>query len=122
MRALLLHNPTAGSGQHSADKLLGHLADAGFDVRYISTDDDDYKAALAESDAEIVIVAGGDGTVGKIARNIANRKMRLAILPIGTANNVARSLAIKGEIAALIANLKDAPERRLDVGCVSGPW
>ena len=63
MRALLMHNPTAGSGRHTRDELLGHLGAAGFSTRYVSTDDDDYKAALAEGDVEIVIVAGGDGTV-----------------------------------------------------------
>jgi len=122
MRALLMHNPTAGSGRHKRDELLGHLEAAGFSTRYVSTDDDDYKAALAEADAEIVIVAGGDGTVAKIARHMPNRKVRLAVLPIGTANNVARSLAIEGEVAELIAKLPDAPESRLDVGCVTGPW
>jgi diacylglycerol kinase (ATP) len=122
MRALLMHNPTAGSGHHSREELLGHLDAAGFSTRYISTDDDDYKTALAEGDAEIVIVAGGDGTVGKIARNIPNRKVTMAILPLGTANNVARSLGIKGEPEALIRGLRDAPSKILDVGCATGPW
>ena len=122
MRALLMHNPTAGSGRHTREALLSHLDAAGFSTRYVSTDDDDYKAALAEGDTELVIVAGGDGTVAKIARHMPNRKTRLAILPIGTANNIARNLAIEGDVAALIAKLPDAPESRLDVGCVSGPW
>ncbi len=122
MRALLMHNPTAGSGHHSREELLGHLDAAGFSTRYISTDDDDYKSALAEGDAEIVIVAGGDGTIGKIARNIPNREVAMAILPLGTANNVARSLGIKGKPEALIPGLQDAPNKILDVGCATGPW
>lgn len=122
MRALLIHNPTAGSGRYTRDELLGHLDKAGFTTRYVTIEGEAYKDALAEGDAEIVIVAGGDGTVAKIARNMPNRKMLLFILPVGTANNVARSLAIEGEIAALVANFQGAPERRLNVGCVSGPW
>jgi diacylglycerol kinase family enzyme len=122
MRALLIHNPSAGSGRYAREELLGHLDKAGFSTRYITADNDAYKDALAESDVEIVIVAGGDGTVAKIARNMPNRKMRLAILPTGTANNVARNLSIAGELQELIPRLRDAPERRLDVGCASGPW
>lgn len=122
MRALLVHNPTAGSGRHTREALLGHLDKTSFTTRYVSAKDDTYKDILAEGEIDLVIVAGGDGTVAKIARNMPNRKMRLAVLPTGTANNVARSLAIEGEIEALISKLQNAPETRLDVGCVSGPW
>lgn len=122
MRALLIHNPMAGSGRYTREKLLGHLDKAGITTRYLTADDDAYKDALVEGDVDLVIVAGGDGTVAKIARNMPNRRMRFTVLPVGTANNVARSLAIEGDVAALIAKLEDAPERRLDVGCVAGPW
>lgn len=122
MRALLLHNPTAGSGRHTREKLLELLDASGFSSRYVPTDDDAYKDVLAESDADILIIAGGDGTVAKVARHIPNRKVPVAILPTGTANNVARNLGIEGEVGALIAALKDAPERRLNIGCATGPW
>ena len=122
MRALLVHNPTAGSGQPDRDALLSHLDRAGFSARYFSSKEDDYKDALAEPDADIVIVAGGDGTVGKIARGTFNRATPLAILPLGTANNVARSLGIEGELEALVAGLADASIERLDVACATGPW
>ena len=122
MRALLVHNPTAGSGHPDRDALLGHLDRAGFSARYFSSKDDDYKDALAETDVDIVIVAGGDGTVGKIARGPFNRATPLAILPLGTANNVARSLGIEGELEALVARLADASVKRLDVACATGPW
>lgn len=122
MRALLVHNPSAGSGHPSRDELLRLLDDAGFATRYFTSKDDLYKEALARGDAELVIVTGGDGTVAKVARNIPDRKIPLAILPLGTANNVARSLEIKGEIERLARKLRGAPLKRLDVGCAAGPW
>jgi diacylglycerol kinase (ATP) len=122
MHALLLHNPEAGSGRYSCEEIRLDLEAAGFSTRCMSIDDDAFKAALAEGDMEIVIVAGGDGTIAKVVRHLPNRKVRLAVLPTGTANNVARSLAIKGAVPALIANLREAPEQRLDVGSASGPW
>lgn len=122
MRALLIHNPTAGSGQPSGEKLLNILDEAGFSTRYFSSNNDDYKKSLGRDDFDIVIVAGGDGTVGKVARNIPDRKILVSILPIGTANNVARSLEIKGDIEALARNLHDASIKRLDIGSATGPW
>jgi diacylglycerol kinase family enzyme len=122
MRALLVHNPTSGSGRPTAESLLAILDGAGFSTHYHSSKDDDYKECLARGGAEIVIVAGGDGTVGKAARYISDRKVLVAILPLGTANNVARSLKIEGEIETLVRNLHGAKVKRLDVGSATGPW
>ncbi len=122
MRAFLLHNPSAGSGSHTREELLNALERAGFFTRYFSTKNDDYKEALAGGSVELIVIVGGDGTVGKIARNIPDRTVAVAILPGGTANNVARSLDIKGDILGLIEKLKEAPRKRLDIGCATGPW
>ena len=122
MRALLVHNPSAGSGHPDRDELLGLLEHAGFSARYFSSKDDDFKGALTQGDAEIVIVAGGDGTVSKVARTMPDRTIPLAILPLGTANNVARSLKIAGDIETLAGRLRGASLAPLDVGCAAGPW
>lgn len=122
MRALLVYNPTSGSERHSREKLLAHLGDAGYSTRDFSSKEDAYKAALADGDADIVIIGGGDGTVGKVVRRLSDRTIPVAILPLGTANNVARNLGIAGEMEALVPRLQDAPTKRLDIGCASGPW
>jgi diacylglycerol kinase (ATP) len=121
MRALLVHNPTAGSTRPSGDDLLALLDAAGFSTTYRSSKQIDFKAALAQP-ADIVIVAGGDGTVAKIVRNLPDRKTLVAILPIGTANNIARCLEIFGDAEALAKNLRGAPVKRLDIGVAHGPW
>ena len=94
MRALLVHNPKAGSGRPSGDELLAALDAAGFSTTYCSTKTGDVDQALAQP-ADIVIVAGGDGTVAKIARSLNDRKTLVAILPFGTANNIAAVSASK---------------------------
>ena len=121
MRALLVHNPKAGSARPSGDELLAALDAAGFSTTYCSTKTEDVDQALAQP-ADIVIVAGGDGTVAKIARSLNDRKTLVAILPFGTANNIARCLGIAGEPGALIKALRDAPVERLDIGLAVGPW
>jgi diacylglycerol kinase (ATP) len=96
------------------------LASAGFSPEYQSSKTG-YKKALRKK-WDLVVVAGGDGTVTKVARALDCNEKLLAILPIGTANNVARALGLNGEIAALISGLQNAKLVRLDVGLAHGPW
>jgi diacylglycerol kinase family enzyme len=120
MRTLLLHNPTAGEGRPSGEELMDLLASAGFSAEYQSTKDG-YKKALRKK-WDLVIVAGGDGTVTKVARALDGHDKLLAILPIGTANNVARAIGLNGKIHTLISGLPNAKPMPLDVGLAQGPW
>ena len=121
MRATLIHNPTAGSAQPSAETLMGWLRAAGYDVRYASSKRKAYADAL-EDPGDLVVAAGGDGTVTKVARRLVGQDVPLAILPIGTANNIATTLGISGAPDAIIRALPTAQRRWLDVGTARGPW
>jgi diacylglycerol kinase (ATP) len=120
-KTLLLHNPTAGAQRPSADKLMDAVAQAGFEPVYFSTKDDQHKTALQKS-WDLVIVAGGDGTVGRLARGLKDRSIPVAILPTGTANNIARSLGIVDDPETLLAGIAHAPIKLLDIGVAKGPW
>jgi diacylglycerol kinase (ATP) len=120
MRTLLLHNPAAGASHPSADELLRLLKSAGFRPKYRSVKDD-YKRTLRKG-WDLVIVAGGDGTVARAARRLRKRNIPLAILPLGTANNIARALGISGDLQEIISNLHSARPKRLDIGVARGPW
>jgi diacylglycerol kinase family enzyme len=120
VRTLLLHNRTAGASYPNADDLVRQLKRAGFRPKYQSSKDD-YKQTLRKR-WDLVIVAGGDGTVARVARRLRNREIPLAILPIGTANNIARALGLDGDIETLISHLRTAKPKRLDIGVARGPW
>jgi diacylglycerol kinase (ATP) len=115
----LVHNPTSGGGQDT-DELVKLLTDAGHEVRHRSSKKD--WEALLQDPGDLVVAAGGDGTVRKVALAGAERGVRLAILPIGTANNIAKTLGMLGEARELVESWDDgtAPERRLDLGEVVG--
>jgi len=83
------------------------------------------KDAAAESpgaDVDLIAAAGGDGTVKRGASVAAATGIALAILPLGTANNIATSLGISSDVPQLIASWKDARRIAVDTGRASaGP-
>ena len=121
MRALLFHNPEAGEADHSRKALMSLLGKAGFSTTYCSTRGSDFPEMLHEK-ADVFVAAGGDGTVGKVLRAMPDRSIPLAILPLGTANNIARSLGLAESPKDVIASLAKARGQRFDIGLACGPW
>jgi diacylglycerol kinase (ATP) len=123
VRVTLIHNPNAGrQGRGEAARLRRVLEACGYEVRYRSAKEDGWKEALKKP-ADLVIIAGGDGTVGRVTRRMVGRGVPLAVLPSGTANNLARSLGVvERPFEELLRGLRDARRVKLDVGVASGPW
>ena len=94
MRALLIYNPTAGI-KHQKDSIIAALRLAHFHVAYVSTKDDNVKDALRNA-PDLVVAAGGDGTVGYVFTHMSDRAVPIGVVPLRTANNIARSLGIAG--------------------------
>jgi len=115
----LLHNPAAGDEGHGKDELLSLIGSLGFDCRYASIKKKDWKEF--ENDLNFVIVAGGDGTIKKIAKQLLKRKVLektfpIALLPLGTANNIGKTLGITGDKEGIIASWKNAQVKNYDIG------
>lgn len=116
MLVTLLHNPEAGEEDHRRDDLVSLLAAEGHDVRYQSTKESSWHDVLEEP-ADLVVAAGGDGTVVKVFRRLAGSDTPVSILPAGSANNVARSLGFADvDAAALVRAWPRARTRRFDIG------
>src|SRR4051812_8746026 len=91
MRATLIFNE--GSGNATSEKeLRSALAGLGWKVDRCLPKND-LEQCLAH-DADVIVAAGGDGTIAKVAKHLAGTNVPLAIIPTGTANNIARSLGI----------------------------
>jgi len=123
MRVTLVHNPDAGSGDHLGSELLARLRDVGHEPAYASTEAASLAGALKAA-PDVVLAAGGDGTVGAVARLMAatTPDIPMAILPVGTANNLARALGVRGTADEIIAGLESGATRRLDIATVRAPW
>ena len=121
MHALLLHNPTAGAGEPPAEDLLRICERAGIRIFYQSSKEAGFARSF-EAPHDLVIAAGGDGTVAKAIGNLRDRRCPLAILPLGGANNIARSLGIPEDPEAIIAGVRTARAQPLSIGRADGPW
>ncbi|HEX2217399.1 MAG TPA: diacylglycerol kinase family protein [Gemmatimonadales bacterium] len=121
MDVTLLVNTSAGEGDHTRGGLRRLLEAAGHRVALGRRKGKGLRRAL-ENPGDLVVAAGGDGTVGRVMKALAGRAVPLAILPLGTANNIATSLGVRGSPEELVARWPDAGRRRVEVGTVRGPW
>src|SRR5207237_2725401 len=123
MRILLVHNPKAGSEEHEGEDFIKALKRAGHKATYQSSKKKGIMKALKKK-IDLVLVAGGDGTVSKVARRLVamDSEIPLAVLPMGTANNFARSLGFCLSEKELIEQLNHGKCNTFDVGQARGPW
>jgi len=121
LRITLIHNPTAGAQGLDAETLVRHLQNAGHQVRYQSRKARRFALALTEP-ADLIAVAGGDGTIVKVAERMQEGAPPLAIIPLGSANNIAASLRTEGPIERIVAQWRRASRRQLDCWDACGPW
>jgi len=123
MKVTLIHNPKAGEGETADGEHLVELVRAqGHDLTYQSSKRSDWEKAL-EAPADLIAVAGGDGTVNKVVKCLVGRSATVTVLPTGTANNIAKSFGLlETPVEKLIAGWKNARRTNFDIGQAVGPW
>ena len=75
-----------------------------------------------ERDLDVVLVAGGDGTVSTIGRSLVGTQTALGVIPTGSGNGFARHFGIPLTPAKAVEALADADVRATDVGLVNGTY
>lgn len=127
--AKVLHNPGAGDGDNSDKELIAAIEAEGYKCSYLSTKKKGWEKKdwerIESKDVDFIVVAGGDGTVRKLAhelleRKLIDKKLPIALLPLGTANNIARTLGIRGEPEDIIKGWKQHEIKKYDVGRIDG--
>ena len=122
-RALLLVNRHARSGTASIDDALGVLRRGGIEI--VEEDCSSKRPipnAIREqaSGFDCVIVGGGDGTLNSAAPALLETGLPLGVLPLGTANDLARTLGIDPDPVAAAGLIVAGNTRRIDLGEVNG--
>lgn len=102
-RARLIYNPTSGHEvmKRSVADILDILEQAGYEASAYQTTPEPASAQkeatrAAKDDFDLVVAAGGDGTINEVVNGIAGlaKRPKMAIIPAGTTNDYARALKI----------------------------
>ena len=123
---VVLLNPAAGAAARPALQAEIVAAFAAADlpahVRPVTSAAQAHAAArdAIASGADVVVAAGGDGTVGTIAAALVETRAALGILPLGTLNHFAKDLHVPLELDAAVRTLAARHTAAVDVGDVNG--
>jgi YegS/Rv2252/BmrU family lipid kinase len=114
--------PDAESFRRTVDAAL---SDRGYDDSlWLETTVDDAGVAMAreaiEEKVDLVVVAGGDGTVRVVCAELASSGLPVAVLPAGTGNLLARNLGISLDLEVALAELLDGTEQQIDSVRIEG--
>ncbi|GJE25512.1 lipid kinase YegS [Methylobacterium organophilum] len=121
-RALLIVNPKARNGAAPLDEIRAALRAGG--ITPIEPEPDDC-VALIERHAracDLVVLGGGDGTMNHAAPALVASGLPLGILPLGTANDLARSLQIPLDPVAAARTIVTNDPKPVDLGWVNGHY
>lgn len=125
MKVLFVVNPKSGvHADNTLDDLIKQQAEiSGFEFRvYKMRGDDepeDIKELIFEYNPDCVAAAGGDGTVNLVAGLLSKTKILLLIIPIGSANGMAKELGIF-KVEQAISLLETGQEKEIDLIRING--
>lgn len=124
-RVLLLVNAQSRRGEIARDEARSALTGMGIDVTFVQPAGPDEMAPIMQAHrahVDAVVVGGGDGTlISSIGGAIASG-LPLGIIPLGTFNELARTLAVPLDVKAACRLLHDGVKRAIDVGSVNGKY
>lgn len=125
-RAVLIQNPAAGqeNWQEQVDAALTTLREAGWEVTLRETkgqgDATEFAREAVADKVDVVVVAGGDGTVNEALQGLAEqRETALAVLPGGTVNVWATELGVGDDKTDVAQRITQGRRRTIDLGKVN---
>ncbi|MFN2527738.1 MAG: lipid kinase [Candidatus Baltobacteraceae bacterium] len=125
MRVLLLLNPNARRGDDSADAVKRAFEIANCEIIREAPDQSDGGARIMRHYAgriDCVVVGGGDGTLINAIPGLIETKLPLGILPLGTFNDLARTLELPRDPERAVRVILDGHKKALDVGRVGNRY
>lgn len=121
-RALLIVNPHARNGRGYSADIRSALERGGLQLIERNPQDGETisDVILRERDCDLVIVGGGDGSLNAAAKGLMETGLPLAILPLGTANDFARTVGIPADPVEAARRIASYEARAIDLGEVNG--
>lgn len=125
MNALLITNQASRDGDAVLQSGLELLYQDGWQIRRETPDGPDGIAVLIRKygpSVERILLGGGDGTMNCAAEALMETQKPLGILPLGTANDLARTLQIPADLIEACRIIRDGHVHQIDLGCVNDQY
>ncbi|MEP9380296.1 lipid kinase [Aquabacter sp. CN5-332] len=122
-RAVFVVNPRARQGDASVDAARAVLEAGGITLLDQPLSGDESLSDMIRrraGECDLVIIGGGDGTLNSAAPGLYDTGVPLGVLPLGTANDFARTLGIPADPLAAARLIADGEPRHVDLGEVNG--
>jgi len=124
--AVCIANPRARRALTGPDELKSRLGRFGYEVEFRWTDNPRHATELAQNavtgKADLVIAAGGDGTINEVACGLALSRVPLAVLPCGTGNVLAREIRLPRRMHKIIDLIPGLQPLRIALGKGGGRY
>jgi diacylglycerol kinase family enzyme len=123
LRPVLLINPRSGGGKAERVGLVGACIQRDIEPVVLSPGDELRELALGaiERGADVIGMAGGDGSQAIVASVAAARDVGMVVVPAGTRNHLALDLGLdRNDLIGALEAFGAAVERRIDLGEVNG--
>lgn len=120
--ALLLINPHSRQGKKYLPTIKQHLKSLGLKVLQKDSSHPHQLSDIIRThqhDVNLVIIGGGDGTLNAAIAGMIETQLPLGILPLGTANDLARTLEIPSTLAEACAIIVNGKQQLIDLGKVN---
>lgn len=124
-RSLLLVNRHARRGKDTLSDALNQLKSLGFELFEESTEKPQQISDIIRryrDRVDMVIVGGGDGTLNAATAGLVETQLPLGILPLGTANDLARTLGIPNSLTEACNIIANGEVKRIDIGGVNDKY
>src|SRR5215213_1555043 len=122
-RALVIVNARSRSGRTMLDAALERLRAHGIEPIHRECGSQGALSPLIAAhgrEADLIVVGGGDGTLNAAAEGVIEADRPLGVLPMGTANDLARTLGIPPDLDVAARVIAAGRTRRIDLGFVNG--
>lgn len=124
-KILFIINPVAGTRKKRdiPSTIYDHTDKEKFDIKLIFTEYPGHGHFIAKEgikkEYDVIVAAGGDGTVNEIGKALVNSQTALAIIPIGSGNGLARHLQIPLKITDAIKAINTGSTKTIDYGIIN---
>ncbi len=121
-RLLVIINQNSRFGQADIRSYLQSLENDGVRIHFHRINKPKEIQSLIEGNAhriDAVILGGGDGTINSALEVLIKHRLPLGIIPLGNANDLARTLGIEEDITTAVSIIQSATLRQIDLGSVN---